>query len=385
MEQAKTVAILGGGSGGIVAASRLRKLLPRGYRIILVDKQSDHLFAPSLLWLMIGDRNPEKISRPLSRLKRKGIEVIQGDIQAIDPRARTVKVNDKLITADALIVALGADYAPQNVKGLVEAGHNAYTLKGATAIRNALSAFKGGKIVFLTAEPVYKCPAAPYEAAMLVEYHCRRLGIRKKTKIAVYAAEPGPMGTAGPEVSKQVRQMVESKGISYHPLHQITEADAKARLLKFADGSTAKFDLLIYVPPHVAPTVVAEAGLLAESGWIAVDRNTLETKFEDVYALGDVTSIPLKMGKPLPKAAVFAHAQAEIVAHNISAKWAGRVGRDSFNGKGKCFIEIGDHRAGMGAGNFYAEPTPQVNVKHPNLFWHLSKVWFERYWLYKWF
>ena len=119
------------------------------------------------------------------------------------------------------------------------------------------------------------------------------------------------MGTAGPEVSKQVRQMVESKGIVYHPAHQITEVDPKAKMLKFASGASAIFDLLIYVPPHQAPAAVAEAGLLAESGWIAVDRNTLETTFKDVYAIGDVTSIPLKMGRPLQGRHLV---QAEVVA-----------------------------------------------------------------------
>ncbi len=385
MAQGKTVIVLGGGSGGVVAANTLRKLLSREHRIVLIDKESEHLFAPSLLWLMIGDRKPSKISRPLKRLERKGVEVIHGEIRKIDPESRTVQVNNKMITGDALVVSLGADYAAQNVKGLGESGMNAYTLKGATEIRDRLSSFGGGRIVILTAAPVYKCPAAPYEAAMLVEYHCRRLGNREKTQIDVYAAEPGPMGTAGPEVSRQVRLTVESKGIAYHPSHQVSEIDPKARTIHFSGGKSAPFDLLIYVPPHVAPKVVAEAGLLAENGWISVDRNTFETKFKNVYAVGDVTSVPLKMGKPLPKAGVFAHAQAEVVAHNIAADFNGTGHRRSFDGFGQCFLEIGDRRAGLGNGNFYNEPTPDVAMKQPSLRWHFGKVLFEKYWFWKWF
>ena len=279
MENQKIVAIPGAGSGGIVAANRLRSLLPRHHRVILIDKASYHLFAPSLLWLMIGDRSPTRFSKPLRRLERKGIEVIQGEIRELNPEKRSIQVSGKIIAADAIIIALGADYAPQKIPGLLEAGHNAYTLKGATDIRDAVKTFKGGRIVILTAAPVYKCPAAPYEAAMLVEYHCRRLGIRDKTQIEIFAAEPGPMGTAGPEVSKQVRQMVESKGITYHPSHQITAVDVKTRQLEFAAGVTAAFDLLIYVPPHQAPKVVLDSGLLSESGVAAVDRDTLETNF----------------------------------------------------------------------------------------------------------
>ena len=73
------------------------------------------------------------------------------------------------------------------------------------------------------------------------------------TEIHLYAAEPGPMGVAGPDVSKAVRQMVESKGIRYHPEHQISHVDGTARLLKFVNGVEASYDLLAYVPPHRAP------------------------------------------------------------------------------------------------------------------------------------
>lgn len=385
MKKSRTVTILGAGSGGVVVANTLRKLLPRSDRIVVIDKEQEHLFAPSLLWVMIGDREPDRISKPIKSLERKGIEVVHGEVSRIDPNLRTVEVDGQAITSDALIIALGADYAPQNVPGLSTAGLNAYTLQGASAIRDSLNQLKQGRVVVLTAAPAYKCPAAPYEMAMLIEYHCRRLGVRDRVQIDVYAAEPGPMGTAGPEVSKQLRQMVESKGIAYHPSHQVTEVDSKERTIKFSDGSTATFDLLIFVPPHQAPVVVKEAGLLSESGWVSVDRHTLETKFKDVYAIGDVTSIPLKMGKPLPKAGVFAHGQAEVVAKNIAKKWTGQGSEASFQGEGKCFIETGDKRAGIGTGNFYAEPFPQVLVKRPGLKWHVGKVFFEKYWLWKWF
>src|SRR3990172_10301010 len=120
------------------------------------------------------------------------------------------------------------------------------------------------------------------------------------------------MAVAGPEVSAAVRQMVEQKGIGYHPEHQVTGVDAENRRIRFANGASAEFDLLAYVPPHRAPRVVREAGLVAEAGWIPVDRHTLQTRFDGVYAIGDVVSIPLKLGKPLPKAGVFAHGEAEV-------------------------------------------------------------------------
>ena len=307
MTHDKTVLVLGGGTGGIVVANRLRKKLPRQHRVVLIEREASHVFAPSFLWLMTGLRTPEKISRPLSKLEKHGIELIRGDIERIDPRKHTVQVNGKELTGDYVVIALGADLAPESVPSLAEAGHNLYTLTGAEALRDARVGLRRGRLVVLVSAIPFKCPAAPYEAAMLLESDCRKRKVRDAVQIDLYSPEPGPMGVAGPEVSKQVRQMVESKGIGYHPEHLVTHIDAAARRISFANGATANFDLLTYVPPHRAPQVVRDARLTRESGWVPVDRGTLETPSPGVYAIGDVTGIMLSIGKPLPKAGVFAH------------------------------------------------------------------------------
>ncbi|TAK23812.1 MAG: NAD(P)/FAD-dependent oxidoreductase, partial [Myxococcaceae bacterium] len=239
-----------------------------------------------------------------------------------------------------------------------------------------------GRIVVLTAAPAYKCPAAPYEGALLIDAYLRKRGLREAVTIDVYAAEPGPMGVAGPEMSGAVKQLLEARGIPYHPEHQVTSVDAAARRLAFANGVAADFDLLAHVPPHRAPRVVRESPLASETGWVSVDRHTLETRFPGVYALGDVVSIPLKLGKPLPKAGVFAHGQAEVVAKNIAAAVLGHDATERFSGHGECFLETGNGEAGLGGGDFYAEPKPTVKVRPPSWRWHLGKVLFEKSWLY---
>lgn len=377
-----TALILGAGFGGIVTAQALRKALPRGDRVVLVDRVEHHLFAPSLLWLLVGRRDAPQISRPLARLARGGIEFVRGEIARIDPATRSAEVDGRRLAGDALVIALGAEYNASAVPGLAEAGHCLYTLDGATAARDALRAFRGGRLVVLTATPQYKCPAAPYEAALLVEAELRRRGMRERTEFDFYAAEPGPMMVAGPEVSAGVRGMITERGIAYHPEHQATSIDAAARRIAFANGQEATFDLLLYVPPHRAPSAVREAGLTNESGWVPVDRHTLATRFEGVYALGDLVVIPLKMGRPLPKAGVFAHGEGEVVAHNVAAAWTGRGAPRRFEGEGACFIETGAGRAGMGKGNFYAEPVPEVALRAPSVLWHGAKVLYEKYWLY---
>jgi len=381
----KTVLILGGGVGGLVAADRLHRALPRDHRVILIERERHHVFQPSLLWVAVGDRRPEQIQRPLERLARKGVELVNATVEALDPARRVVTAGGREYTGDAVIVALGAELAPETIPGLADGGHNLYTPRGAMAIRDALQSFRGGRVAILTAAPAYKCPAAPYEAAMLVEAWLRRHGQRKSTHLDFYAAEPGPMGVAGPAVSSAVRQLVESHGIHYHPEHQVVSVDPGARNLVFANGTTAGYDLLIYIPPHRAPAVAQHSGLAPAGGWIGVDRATFETTVPGIFAIGDVTTVPLTMGKPLPKAGVFAHRQAEVVAANLAALWTGSGSRRAFDGHGECFLETGDGRAGFGTGNFYGEPVPQVVLKGPNRFWHWGKVLFEWKWLQGWF
>ena len=385
MNNRQTIIILGGGIGGVISATNLRKKLSKRHRVILIDREHEHLFQPSLLWVMTGARKAEDICRPLKRLEKRGIEVICGEIEHINPAERSVVVNGNTLSGDFLVISLGADLAPESIPGLAEAGHNVYTLKGAETLRDSFSNFRKGKLVVLTATPAYKCPAAPYEAAMLIEAGCRKRKVRDAIEIDIYAAEPGPMPVTGPEFSAGVRQMVEGKEINYHPEHQVTKVNPATRTINFANGAVADYDLLVYVPPHRAPRVVSDAGLCGESGWVQVDRHTLETGYPGVYSIGDINGIPLKVGKPLPKAGTFAHGQAEVVAQNIvhAITVSGRPA--SYDGHGECFIEAGDGKSGKGSGNFYAEPTPRVKASRVGWRWHAAKILLEKYWLKHWF
>jgi NADH dehydrogenase, FAD-containing subunit len=172
----RTVLVLGGGVGGIAAANRLRKLLSPQHRVVLIDRERDAVFQPSLLWVAAGDRTPEAIQRPLAELVRKGVELRIGTVEKFDAASRTVRVAGEDFVGDAVILALGADLAPEMIPGLAEAGHNLYTLSGAMAFRDRLAALTGGRVVVLTASPAYKCPAAPYEMAMLAAAALRRGG-----------------------------------------------------------------------------------------------------------------------------------------------------------------------------------------------------------------
>ena len=383
--KAATIVILGGGAGGVVAAHHLRRQLSREHRIVVIDRSSDHLFASSLLWLMVGTRRSDQIRRPLERLASKGIEFHRDDVTEIDVDQRLVRTRSDTFDFDYLVIALGAELAPEIVPGFDEMAYNLYDLEGSGRIRAALDTFTGGTIgIFIPALP-FKCPAAPYEAAFLIEADCRRKGIRDKTTIRLFTPEHQPMPVAGAEMGAALADLLRVRGIDYHPLYTFKELRPDTNEIVASDGTTERLDLLLGVPPHRAPAVVHSSGLLGISGWIHVDPHTLRTAREGVFAIGDITSIKLPDGKMLPKAGVFAHAEAGVVANQIASEIRGRQSQASFDGKGYCWIELGDGKAGFASGRFYAEPAPQVRMFRPRRLWHWGKVGFEQWWLHHWF
>ena len=376
-----TILVLGGGIGGATAADALRGRLDRRHRIILVEREAEQVFAPSLLWLMVGQRRPAAISRPLAKMLRPGIEIVRSEVRGLDPSARRVATDAGELSGDALVIALGADLAPEAVPGYADAAHNFFTLAGAERFASALASFSGGRIVVAVSGLPFKCPAAPYEAAFLIDAELRRRGLRDRSTIELHTPEPAPMPVAGPVLGQAVIGLLAQRGIGYFPGHPVEGYDAGARQVRFSDGSAVDFDLLAAVPPHRPPAAVAASGLAGPSGWIPVERETLETSAPNVFAIGDVTAITLANGKLLPKAGVFAHAEAEVVAAQIAARLGSGTAAGRFDGHGYCWVELGNGVAGFAAGDFFATPDPAVVLRRPGRTWHAGKVLFERYWL----
>ena len=375
-----TVLVLGGGIGGAAAANALRARLGERHRIVVVERDAEQVFAPSLLWLMVGQRQPAAISRPLVKLLRPGIEIVRSHVREVDPVSRRVATDTEELIGDAVVIALGAELAPDAVPGYADAAHDFFTLEGAGQFASALARFEGGRVVVAVSALPFKCPAAPYEAAFLIDADLRRRGLRDRSTIELHTPEPTPMPVAGPVLGRAVVDLLGERGIGYFPGHPVEAYDGAARQVRFTDGSAVGFDLLAAVPPHRPPAAVAGSGLTDPGGWVPVDRETLETSAPNVFAIGDVTTIALANGKLLPKAGVFAHAEAHVVAAQIASRLkGGPAGR--FDGHGYCWVELGAGVAGFAAGDFYAAPEPAVVLRRPGRTWHAGKVLFERYWL----
>jgi sulfide:quinone oxidoreductase len=380
-----TIVVLGGGVGGLVAANKLRRRLPKKHRIVVIDRSPNHLFSSSLLWVMVGDRREDQIRRPLGSLARRGIEFHHAEIEEIDLGRRQIRAGSERFDYDYLIIALGAQLAPETVPGFEQMALNLYDPSGCGQAYQALEAFAGGTVgVFIPSMP-FKCPAAPYEAAMLVDASVRKKGLRKRTEIHLYTPEHQPMPMAGAGMGDALAEMLRVRGIHLHLLYTFEQLRPDTREIVPSDGRAERVDLLLGVPPHQAPEVVRSSGLLGVSGWIHVDPKTLRAEHDRVWAIGDITSIRLPNGKMLPKAGVFAHYEANVVAEQIVSEIHGRQSDAAFDGKGSCWVELGGGKAAYASGHFYTDPEPEVRMYRPGRMWHWGKVAFEKWWLRHWF
>jgi sulfide:quinone oxidoreductase len=240
--------------------------------------------------------------------------------------------------------------------------------------------FAGGRIVIAVAGVPYKGPTAPYEAAMLLEhrFHSRRM--RQNVEIALYTPEPLPLPAMGEDIGEGVKGLLAHKGIEFHAGTRIAAVDPQRREASFSDGTITPFQVLITVPEHSPPTVVQEAGLVDETGWVSVNPGSLETVFENVFAVGDLAYLQGVRGDPLPKTGLLAEHQAQAAARNIAYRVRGGEPPIPFQALGRHFLEVGGGAAALIQGDYFGGERG-FEMKQPSLVWHYARVAYERYWL----
>jgi sulfide:quinone oxidoreductase len=374
------VLILGGGFGGVATAHALRQKLTADDQIVLVDRRPQFMLGPRKSWVLTGRGGLEEGQRPLAALEQRGIRVIIGTVTAIEPAQRAADVDGRRIEADAVVVALGAELAPDQVPGFAEYALNVYDPEAVPRAAEALRRFGGGRAMIGIFGTPYKCPPAPYEMAILVQelFQQRRVD----ATLEVFTPQPMSIPLLGPAGCSAIEGPLAERGIGFLPGRKASSV-APGEVV-FAQERRG-FDLLLGVPPHRCPAVVVQSGLAEAGGWVRVDRRTLETRFPGVYAIGDVTEIALADGKPLPKAGIFAEGEGRVVAERIAASFAGRAREAVFDGIGHCFMEVGNDEALLVRGRFLAEPAPEVETTEPSRRYRDEKFAFEAERLKEWF
>jgi sulfide:quinone oxidoreductase len=343
-----SVLVLGAGFGGLELSTSLSEELGDQVDVTLIDRADAFVFGFSKLDVMFGKRAPDVVHLRYGTITTPQVRFRQETITEIDPIRRRVVTDLDAYEADVLVVALGADYDLAATPGLVEAGHEFYSVPGAEALREILPSFRAGTAIVGVCGPSFKCPPAPSEAALLLDEFLRERGVRDDVRIQVVI----PFGTPippSPATSEAILAAFAERDIEFLPDRLVASLDPNAHEALLDDGRRLPFDLFLGIPVHVVPEVVEASGM-AQEGWIPVDQGTLATRFPGVYAVGDVTSVGT------PKAGVFAERQGSVVAAQLIARIREASTPPGYDGTGSCYIEFGGNEVARVDVDFFSTP-----------------------------
>ncbi len=333
------ILVLGGGSGGVVVANKLVKNL-RGVdaEITLVDRSPYHYFMPSFPWVAFGYKEPDDVRRPLKRLERKGIRVIQDEVVAIHPDRKEVELKGGKVGYDFLVVSLGAELHQNLMEGF-DVAHHPWSLEASLRMREAIRTFEGGDVVIGVTGPYYRCPPAPYEVAGQLDFVLRSRRLRKKSRITVFHPDPAPLAGMGPAISGLIGEILSHKGVVFEGNFVAQKIDKTRKVVVGQDGREIPFDLLIMVPPHKPSALIRNLAPHTPQGFPVVDPETFRhARYPDIFMLGDMINPSLN----LPPAGVVAHFQGEFIANEITAEIKGGFIGESFNPVAMCIMDFGD-------------------------------------------
>ncbi len=346
----KTVLILGAGFAGLELATMLSNEVPDKVDVTIVDSSDAFVFGFSKLDLMFGRDDLDGVRIPYAHLDKPSVRFVQETVLTIDPEHRRVTTDATTYEPDILVVALGADLDPAATPGMVEEGSEFYTVEGADRVSHLLPAFAGGDVIVGVLGNFFKCPAAPFETAIMMHDYLEKKGLRTRSTIKVVSPMASPIPIS-PEASAGILEAAGERDIEWWPQSKVTALDPATKIATLESGQTLPYGLFLGIPVHRAPQVVVDSAL-AEDGWIPVDHRTFATKFESVYAVGDVTSAPV------PRVGVIAEGEAHTLAEVLIHQIRGGDAPEPYQGKVTCYIEFGGPTVARFEANFLSGPTP---------------------------
>ncbi|WP_037311326.1 type III sulfide quinone reductase, selenoprotein subtype [Amycolatopsis orientalis] len=352
----KRIVILGSGTGGTLAANRLRRASGEQVKITVVDRDDDHVYQPGLLFVPFGLAAPEDLVRSRPRQLRRGIEYHRGDVDRVDPDAARVYLRDGTVLAyDALVVATGARLVPEETEGLTGAGwrdtvHTFYDYDGAMALEAALDGFTGGRLVVNVVDLPIKCPVAPLEFCFLADWYFTERGIRDRVRLTYVT--PLDAAFTKPVAAAALAGLLAEKGIELVTEFNTGEVDGAGGRLVSYDGREVPFDLAVLVPLHSGQSYVDRSpGLGDELGFVPADPHTLQAKARpDIFVIGDAAALPTS------KAGSVTHFEGTVLTRNVLRYLAGRPLDTGFDGHTNCFIESGFRKAMLIDFDYDTEP-----------------------------
>ncbi|KAG0298414.1 hypothetical protein BGZ96_012136 [Linnemannia gamsii] len=287
------VVVVGGGSAGLSVASTLAETL--GNKSVAVVEPSDvHYYQP--LWTFVGSglKTLDESKMAMSEVMPEKAQWIKDSVASFDPTKNTVVLaNGESISYDYLVVAAGIQVNWGKIKNLPETlGKNGvtsnYSAQSVEKTHEFIKAFKGGNALFTMPSTPIKCAGAPQKIMYLAEEQWRKAGIRDQTKINYFT------------------DLTEIRPDSKEAVFNVLAGDAKGTTV------TLPYDFLHVTPPMGAPDFIKASPLSNADGWVDVNKETLRhNKFNNVYALGDCSSLPTS------KTAAAITAQSAVLKNNL--------------------------------------------------------------------
>jgi sulfide:quinone oxidoreductase len=379
----KKILILGAGFGGLEAASGLSENLGHSHDITLIDKSDYFIIGFSKFEVMFGRRAAAQVKSYYADLSAEGVNFVQDTIEQIDLSRKIVTTTKASFGYDFLILGLGAELAPELMPGFVEGGYEFYSLDGAEKLFPILDRFTSGTILLSIFGKPYKCPPAPYEAAFQLDDFFTEKGLRENIDIKMLIPAPVPLPVA-PGAGEEIQRRFDQQNITLLRKHKVVAIDPAAKQAQIEGRDALGYDLFIGVPHHRPPEVIRKSAL-GNNGWIQVDTESLMTAYEGVYAVGDVTKIPVGEGMSLPKAGAFAEDAARVVVNQITRKITGEGRPVKFDGAGACYLEFGAGQVARIKANFLGQSEPDVFLEGPSAALRQGKNHFADDRIQRWF
>ena len=352
----KKLLILGAGTAGTMMANHLRKKADLGeWKITIVDQYPKHYYQPGFLFMPFGLYSEADVVKPKRQFIPQGVDYLEAQVDRIEADQNLVRLaSGTPVDYDLLIIATGAKTAPSQTEGMLgndwrKRVFDFYTFEGASALRTALSEFKGGRLVVHICEMPIKCPVAPLEFAFLADWWLAERGLREKTEL-VYVT---PLSSAftKPISSQVLGYMLEEKRIQVVTDFNIGRVDNQNHKIISWDEKEVPYDLLVTVPPNMGDALIERSGLGDELNFVPTDPQTLQSKAkENIFVIGDATDVPAS------KAGSVAHFEAEVLIKNILHYMRGEALEKEFDGHANCFIESGYGKAFLLDFNYKLQP-----------------------------
>jgi sulfide:quinone oxidoreductase len=354
----KKLVILGAGTAGTMMLNKLHNVLDKTeWQITIVDQHETHYYQPGFLFIPFDIYSKKDVIKPKRDFFPTGIDVIQSEIEKIEPEQNRVLLKNKqVVNYDQLIIATGAQISPDETEGMKDSlWHKSifdfYTIEGACALRGFFKNWEGGKLVINITEMPIKCPVAPLEFSFLADWYFTENGIRDK--VDIHFVTPLPGAFTKPKASSILGDFLDKKNIKLTTEFNIGRVDNEEKKIISWDETEIPFDVLVTIPTNMGDEAIERSGMGDELNFIPTDPQSLRAKgYNNIFVIGDATDLPSS------KAGSVAHFQADILQENFLSVIEGRTPQAKFDGHANCFIESGFGKGILIDFNYDTEPLP---------------------------